>query len=173
MPRMARLFVENACYHIIARGNGKSVVFRNDEDFGKYLILMHKYKLKFDCLIYSYCLMPNHIHLVLESPRGLKAMASLMHGLNQSYAMSFNEKYEKVGHLWQNRYKSFVVNKNDYLVNLIEYVEFNPVRAEIVYRPEKYAWSSYKARVLGEKSVILDDLQLSAKSGQKIELGQI
>lgn len=173
MPRMARIFIENSCNHIITRGNQKRAVFNNNGDFEKYTILLHKYKLKYDCFIYGYCFMPNHIHLVLESPLGLKAMSSFMHCVNQSYAMSFNIKYEKVGHLWQNRYKNFVVSKDDYLYNLIAYIEYNPVRARIVSSPGDYAWSSYRARVLGCKNIILDELRCgdSSEMGNKAVLG--
>lgn len=158
MPRTARLFIENACYHIVARGNQKQTVFWDYEDFKYCLRLIHKYKVKCGCLIYGYCLMSNHIHLILESPFGREAMSSFMHGLNQTYAMKFNGKYNKVGHLWQNRYKNFAVLKDPYLINLISYIELNPVRANVAPRPEDYLWSSYRARVLGEKNIILDSL---------------
>ena len=160
MPRTARIFIKNACYHIITRGIQKDVVFRNDNDFKTYLRLLHKYKIKFGCLIYAYCLMPNHVHLVLESPSGVKAMSSFMHGLNHTYAMIFNNEYNRVGHLWQNRYKNFAVLKDEYLVNLISYVELNPIRAGLVSRPEDYQWSSYKARVLGENSMLIDRIEM-------------
>ena len=160
MPRTARLYVENACHHIVTRGNKKDVVFRSAADFKIYLHLLHRYKIRFECRLYAYCLMGNHVHLILESPLGRKAMISFMHGLNQSYAMKFNTKYNQVGHVWQNRYKNFVVLKDDYLVNLFSYTEFNPVRSGIVQRPEDYRWSSYRSRVLGEKSIILDQIQI-------------
>lgn len=159
MPRVGRVFIENACYHIITRGNQRQTVFYNEEDFNHYLKLIHKYKLRHGCLIYSYCLMNNHTHLVVESPLGLRAMSSFMHGLSQSYAMRFNSKYKRVGHLWQNRYKDFVVLKDEYLLNLISYIELNPVRANLVKGPEDYAWSSYRWRVLGDENILLDRVQ--------------
>jgi putative transposase len=158
MPRTARLFVKNACHHIITRGIRKEPVFYSNEDYERYLSLLHKYKIRYGCLLYSYCLMRNHTHLVIESPEGKKAMSAFMHGLNQSYAMTFNQNYDKVGHLWQNRYNSRVVLKDDYLINLLSYVEYNPVRASIVSRPEQYPWSSYKARVLGKKDILIDSI---------------
>lgn len=163
MPRSARVFIENACYHIITRGNRKAVVFKGEDDFNRYFMLIHKYKLKYSCLIYSYCLMPSHVHLILESPLGLKAMSRFMHCINQSYAMGFNVRYNQVGHLWQNRYKNLVVLKDKYLYDLAEYIEYNPVRAGIVSMPWDYAWSSYKARVLGRGSIILDKFMEEGK----------
>jgi putative transposase len=158
MARAARIFVENACHHMVARGIQKDVIFKDKEDFESYLGLMHKYKVKFGCRIYSYCLMNNHVHLVAEFPLGIRSMISFMHGLNQTYAMLFNVKYDRVGHLWQNRYKNYIVLKEGYLLNLVSYIEFNPVRAGFVTKPEKYPWSSYRARVLGEKNIILDQI---------------
>lgn len=166
MPRTARIFIENACYHILARGNQKQKVFLEVRDFHIYLRLMHKYKLKYGCRIYAYCLMPNHIHMVMESPFGFKAMSAFMHGINHTYAMIFNSKYGRTGHLWQDRYKNMVVLKDEYLINLINYVEFNPVRSGLVSYPADFTWSSYKGRVMGENNLIIDDIRL-------IEAGQI
>jgi len=156
MARVARVFVPGSGNHIVNRGVSNVRVFRDDDDFRHCSLLIHKYKLKYGCLIYSYCLMPTHIHFLLESSRGMKAMSSFMHDLNQSYAMRFNAKYERHGHLWQNRYKNFVVLKDKYLINLISYIEFNPVRAGLVKNPEDYPWSSYRGRVLGKKDIIID-----------------
>ena len=159
MPRAARLFVENACYHMVTRSVSEDAIFLESSDYELYLRLAHKYKLKYGCLIYGYCLMPNHVHLVMEFPKGRTSMSKFMHCLNQTYAMIFNGKYNRNGHLWQNRYKDFVVLKDDYFINLISYVEFNPVRANIVQRPEDYSWSSYRGRVLGKEDIILDELR--------------
>jgi len=156
MPRTARIFIENTCNHIITRGNQKQIVFYDIYDFTWYLALLHKYKAKYGCIIYGYCLMGNHTHLLLEFPLGLKTMSSFMHGLNQSYAMRFNSKYKKVGHVWQNRYKNFVVSKDRYLFNLVSYIECNPIRAKMVEKPEDYLWSSYRTRALGGENIILD-----------------
>lgn len=160
MPRMARVFIDNACQHITARSHRETGVFQDEEDFVSYLKLIHRYKLEHGCLIYAYCIMDNHVHLILESPCGLKAMSAFMHKVSQSYAMKFNHKYNTIGHLWQNRYKNYIILKNEYLINAISYIEYNPVRAEIVSRPEDYPWSSYRARILGEKNIILDRLEI-------------
>jgi putative transposase len=162
MARVNRIFAQNACNHIVARSSVPQGVFLDDEDYRSYIKLVHKYKLKFGCLIYCYCFMLNHIHMLLESPLGLKAMSSFMHGINQSYAMRFNNKYGKFGHVWQNRYKNFIVLKDSYLLNLINYIEHNPVRANVVTRAEDYPWSSYRGRVLGYNDIILDTMDAGA-----------
>ena len=157
MPRTARLLIENGCYHVMTRGIRKKQTFVNDSDYLKYLKFLKKCKNKFQCKIYGWCLMPNHAHLIISSNNLSKAM----HMLNFSYAQYFNYKYNEVGYLWQNRFKSFVVSKDKYLLTLIAYVEYNPVRARMVSNPEDYRWSSYRARLLGNNTLgLLDQIEL-------------
>jgi putative transposase len=89
----------------------------------------------------------------LKNPHDL---AKIMQGLTQTYTKLFNKKYGKVGHLWQGRFKSMIIQKDNYLLNCISYVEANPVRAGIVNVPSDYRWSSYKDRVFGNKAALLD-----------------
>ena len=107
--------------------------------------------------------------LIAFKPFG-ESMSSFMHGLNMTYAIYFVKKYRRPGHIWQNRYKSFVILKDAYMLNALTYVEFNPVRAEIVLKPEDYFWSSYRGRVLGHRDAILDDICLVG-TGVNINLG--
>ena len=100
--------------------------------------------------------MKNHVHMLLDSDK----LSSFMHGLNLSYAQYFQFKYKTTGHIWQDRYKSFVIQKDIYLLNCITYIEYNPLRANIVLKPENYRWSSYSARILGKKRTILDVFEL-------------
>ena len=91
--------------------------------------------------------MPNHFHIIGEILHK-KDLSKFMHGLMRSYTAYFNEKYSKVGHLWQGRFKSKVINKDAYMFGCLQYVELNPVRAEMVDSPEDYPWSSYRERNL-------------------------
>ena len=152
MPRQARLLLNNACYHVITRGNEKKAVFLSREDFKEYVKLVLRYKERYKSKVYGWCLMPNHVHMVVESVNLVK----FMHGINLSYAKYFRYKYKGVGHLWQDRYKSFVIQKDEYLINCISYIEYNPVRAKMVLRPENYVWSSYTSRILGNNEKLLD-----------------
>ena len=156
MPRTARLILNNACYHIITRGNQKQDIFKEHEDFYVYLGLLSKYKKRFNSKIYGYCLMSNHVHLVIES----EMLNKFMHGVNLSYAQHFKYKYNTIGHFWQDRYKSFVIQKDEYLINCITYIEYNPVRAQIASGPEDYPFSSYQARILGKSDSLLDPITL-------------
>jgi len=156
MPRQARLIVDDVCYHVITRGNEKRIIFKEDVDYGKYLKLLSKYKKKYNFKIYSWCPMSNHVHMTLET----ELLSKAMHGINLSYAQYFKHKYGSVGHFWQDRFKSYVIPRDRYLINCITYMEYNPVRAKIVSRPEDYKWSSYRSRALGGKSDLLDPIVL-------------
>lgn len=155
MPRGARVLLSNACYHIINRGNQKQSVFFEDLDFRKYLQILKHYKRKFGFKLFGYCLMPNHIHIILE-PKNPNELARFMQGLTQAYAMWFNNKYKKVGHLWQGRFKSMLIKKDSYFMECINYIEVNPVRAGLASSPGDYLWSSYRDRVFGNKNGLLD-----------------
>jgi len=142
-----RLLIKNACYHIYARGNQKQTVFRDKEDFEFYLCRIKHYKKKKSFLIYGYCLMPNHIHLIGE-PLYPEKLPKFMQCLQRSYTAYYNKKYDKVGHLWQDRFKAKIINKDQYLLNCIAYAEQNPMRANLVKNIEEYKFSSYYERNL-------------------------
>lgn len=155
MPRGARILLENVCYHVIARGNQKQQVFIEEADYEKYLRLLRKYKMRYRFKLYGYCLMNNHIHLIIDPAKPCQ-IAKIMQGLNLSYSIWFNTKYDKIGHLWQDRFKSIIIQKDEYLITCINYIETNPVRGNIVTEPLKYPWSSYKSRFLDIKNNLLD-----------------
>ena len=99
--------------------------------------------------------MPNHVHLLLE-PKDPYKLAETMQVITQSYTAWFNLKYKKVGHLWQGRFKSMVIQKDNYFVNCVYYIEANPVRAKLALSPIDYKWSSYKDRITSDKTTLLD-----------------
>jgi putative transposase len=142
-----RLLIKNACYHIYARGNQKQIIFKNQEDFAFYLSQFKHYKRKYQFLLYGYCLMPNHIHIIGEpmDPRGLP---KLIQSLHRSYTAYYNKKYNKVGHLWQGRFKTKLIAKDQYLINCIAYVEQNPMRSNLAKDITEYEFSSYAERNL-------------------------
>ncbi|MDD4909135.1 MAG: transposase [Candidatus Omnitrophica bacterium] len=140
-----RVLIENACYHLFVRGNHKQNVFRELSDYRFYLLQLRRYKRKHSFLLYGYCLMPNHIHLIGQ-PKDSKKLSKFMQGLHRSYTAYYNKKYNKVGHLWQNRFKSKAINKDEYLIDCIAYIEQNPVRANMVSSPKEYTFSSYLER---------------------------
>jgi len=155
MPRIARITMENAFYHIITRGNQKQKVFREPTDYKKYLHLLARYKNKFKFRLYCFCLMPNHVHLLIQVKDPLM-LNKIMRGINLSYTLSFNYRYKTVGHLWQDRYKSKIIQNEAYLMECINYIENNPLRKSLAPRINKYPWSSYKFRE--ECHVLIDKL---------------
>jgi putative transposase len=159
MPICPRVLIEGAVYHVVVRGNQRQNVFKHEVDYQKYLKFIKKYKNRHKARIYAYCLMTNHIHLLID-PEDSDSLKKIMHGISLSYSKYFNYKYKKCGHLWQGRYKNYVIQKDYYLVNTMTYIEMNPVRAKICQRPEDYRWSSYAARTLGKPDELLDDYVL-------------
>jgi len=161
MPTGSRLLLANACYHIITRGNQRQQVFCDEKDYTTYLLTLRRYKKRYGFLLYGFCLMPNHIHMVGE-PREVKNLAKFMQGLLRSYTAYFNKRYKKVGHLWQGRFKSKIIVKDNYLIDCIHYIELNPVRADMAKTTGDYAWSSYRERILDKKTQgwLLDELHI-------------
>ena len=160
MPTGPRVYIDNACYHIIARGNQKQKIFRISEDYLRYLALLKKYKKRYAFKLYGYCLMPNHIHLIGQIEKAVN-LSKVIQVVNRTYTGYFNGIYDKVGHLWQGRFKSKVIVKDQYFLNCINYIECNPVRAGIVQSPDEYEWSSYRERnMLSHKFTLLDPIIL-------------
>ena len=128
---------------MLARGNARQRVFHDDRDRELFLGILARSAKRHALLVYAWCLMPNHYHLVVETPRG--GLARAIHHLNGAYAQAFNRRHLRVGHLLQGRYKAILVQRESYLLELARYVVLNPVRAGICGRPEEFRWSSYRA----------------------------
>ncbi|MBC8473874.1 MAG: transposase [Candidatus Omnitrophica bacterium] len=158
MPRVPRTFMDYPCYHIITRGNQRQTVFMNEKDYTVYLGILKKAKRKYRILLYAYCLMPNHVHLLIESLSSLN-MSKFMQWVNRGYSAYFNQVYRTSGHLWQGRFISKPILKDQYLVHCANYIESNPVRARIVENIADYKWSSYKERCLSSEPDLLDEIR--------------
>jgi len=144
MGRYARLVVPDVALHVIQRGNNRQDCFLHDNDRLFYLSLL-KDGLRFrECALHAYCLMTNHIHLLL-TPRDGRACSLIMRDLGRDYAAYFNRRYERTGSLWERPFKSCLVDSSDYVLACHRYIERNPVRAHMVDHPRKYLWSSYAA----------------------------
>jgi putative transposase len=141
MSRPPRISLENFTYHIINRGNNGQAVFHDEDDFAKYLGLLMRYKEKFVFKIYAYCLMSNHVHIIIQ-PTQANTLSKIMQSLTTAHTKLHHYKYRTSGHLWQGRFKNPIVQSDTYLLECIKYIEFNPVRANIVQTPLHYKWSS-------------------------------
>jgi len=172
MPTLSRTFIDYACYHVIIRGNQKQTVFREEDDFIKYFNILKRALKKYDIRLYSYCLMPNHVHMLIE-PVCSRNMSKFMHWLNRGYTAYFNTKYDMVGHLWQGRFKSKPILKGEYLIHCANYIEANPVRAGMTSDISLYEWSSYNERCFTLKKTIIDDIVVENKYGGTLLISKL
>jgi putative transposase len=156
MPRIARIVGAGYPHHIIERGNNRERVFRDSTDYEKYLFFLSKYSEEKEVAVLAYCLMPNHIHLLVR-PSDEESLAKMMQGITLCYSKYFNEANGRTGRLWECRYHSTVIDGDSYLWTVSRYIENNPVRAGIVKRPEEYPYSSAKAHILGKKDHLLKE----------------
>ena len=143
-------------HHVVLRGNDRQIVFFSRNDRILFLEFIESYSAKNGCNILSYCLMPNHIHL-LAQPRNTSGLGKMMHGIAFRYAQRFNWKHDRTGRVWGSRYYSCVVCSQDYLWAAVRYIEFNPVRSGISEKPDDYLWSSARARITDQKNPIVND----------------
>ena len=162
MASPKRPWVSGAIYHITNRGNRQEIIFRESIDYIVYLGIL-KETLKFyendNYKLISYCLMSNHVHLLLKT--GRKDPSFFMRRVNSMYARYFNSKYQYIGHLFQGRYFSNLINNVIELLEVSRYIHLNPVRAKMVDSPEKYMWSSYNKIVLDKDK--FKDLDLNSR----------
>ena len=145
MARPLRLEFSHAVYHVTSRGNARQKIVRGDEDRQAFLFTLAHVVDRFGWYCHAYCLMNNHYHLLVETPKPNLSLG--MRQLNGPYTQAFNRRHRRVGHLFQGRFKAILVEKDAYLLELCRYVVLNPVRAKLVKHPKQWKWSSYRAMV--------------------------
>ena len=143
MARPLRIEYPGAVYHVTSRGNAREAIFLSDADRQTFLDVLADTVRKYNWLCHAYCLMDNHYHLVVETPDPNLSLG--MRQLNGVYTQAFNRAHQRVGHVFQGRYKSIVVEKDSHLLELCRYVVLNPVRAGMAAKPDKWRWSSYQS----------------------------
>ena len=153
MAKPLRIEYEGAFYHVTSRGNEGRRIYFEKTDYEKFKEYMAAAEKKYGVVLHCYVLMSNHYHLLLETPEGNLSM--VMHYINGAYTTYINIKRKRVGHLFQGRYKSIVIDKEAYLLELSRYIHLNPVRAGIVKKPEYFSYSSYKSYVSDYKDDIV------------------
>jgi putative transposase len=157
MPRMARVVLPNYPHHVVQRGHNRQVVFAAEEDYQRYLTDLRELKDAFGVKVYAYCLMTNHVHLLLAPGESTSGLSQLMKALAARATRYRNRLEGRSGTLWESRYKSSVVQTDTYLLACSRYIELNPVRARMCAEPGDYPWSSYPSRTgRGESSDWLD-----------------
>lgn len=166
MARKNRIEYPGAFFHVLARGNNKQKIFKDEEDYKVYILRLKKYYERHKFILYAYVLMPNHVHLLIET--GLTPLSKIMQGLQQSYTYYFHRKYKTVGHLFQGRYKAILCQRDTYLLELVRYIHLNPVRAGLATNPEDYLWSSHLVYIgYLNQNYVKKDLVLKILSGNE------
>ena len=156
MARQARFVLEDYPHHLVQRGNNSEHVFLDKDDYSRYLQLLEKYSREYRVKILAYCLMSNHTH-ILAVPSATDALAGMMRVVAGRYSRYFNIKYGRKGRLWESRFYSSVIEEDPYLWQVALYIEWNPVRAGIVEKPESWRYSSAKHHASGEGNPIITE----------------
>jgi len=141
MPRQARLKSESGIYHLIMRGTNRQTIFFDDEDSKQFLLTLQKYKEICGYHIFAYCLMQNHFHLLLKV--GEEPLEQILRRVCGSFVFWFNKKYDRIGNLFQDRFKSEPIEDDAYFLTALRYIHNNPIKAGLVKQPKNYPWSSY------------------------------
>ncbi len=156
MTNKARVWFPHSAYHITARGNRRNDIFKDEEDFQVYVTLIENaleyFENQFELI--CYCLMDNHIHLLLEAKD--KHIQFFISRINSIYAKYFNDKYNYCGHLYEKRYFSELIENDSQMLDTSRYIHLNPVKANMVKKPEEYKWSSYSMYIGLEKEKLIN-----------------
>jgi REP-associated tyrosine transposase len=147
MPRGARIVAAGATYHVVSRGNRRQPIFLDDHDRELFLRVLDDVVRRHRWRCGAYCLLSNHFHLLVQTPVAAEDLAQGMHRMNSRYAQWFNDRHEVVGHLFQGRFHSTLIEREGHFLEVIRYVFLNPVRAGACGRPDEWRWSSFRASV--------------------------
>ena len=142
MSRKPRIHISGGVYHVMLRGNAGQEIFFDDEDRCHFYLLLQEGVSRFGHRIHGFCLMGNHVHLAVQV--GEESLSKIMQNLSFRYTRWVNRKQKRVGHLFQGRYKSILVDKDSYLLELVRYIHLNPVRAKMVRQPSAFPWSGHR-----------------------------
>jgi putative transposase len=148
MPRRSRIFIEGLSSHVIQRGNNRITIFQRAQDYEVFLELLRRATVRNPVAVHAFVLMTNHFHL-LVTPTTEDALPQFMKDVDGSYVYYYNRAHQRIGTLWNGRYRGILIENVSYLLTCLRYIEQNPVRAGMVRTPEAYRWSSYAAHAFG------------------------
>ena len=151
-----RTLLDGGYYHVINRGNNGLNIFDASNSYQTFKFILYESKKRFGWKLFHYCLMPNHFHLLMQIEKG-KDLPKIMQSALLRYSIWHKAAKNYVGQLWQNRYRSPIIDKDSYLLECGRYIERNPLRAGLVARAEDYLWSSYKHYSCGERDMLIDE----------------
>ncbi|MCD5414590.1 MAG: transposase [Clostridiales bacterium] len=156
MPRYSRKKGETGIYHVICRGNERKNIFNDGNYKNKFIEILTRNKERYNFIVYAYCIMDNHVHILLNENGS--DISQIMKSINLSFAIYYNRINERIGHLFQDRFKSEFVDDDIYFLQVLRYIHQNPVKAGIVSSADKYPWSSYNIYVSEENSNEIIDM---------------
>lgn len=152
MPRKTRIKSASEIYHIIMRGINRQTIFTTEEEYTRFIYTLGRYKKKCGFEIYAYCLMPNHLHILMKV--GSEPLAQIMRRICGSYVYWYNKRHDRIGNLFQDRFRSEVVEDDNYFLTVLRYIHQNPVKAGLCKNIEEYPWSSVEEYI--EPGIIVD-----------------
>lgn len=170
MPRRARGLADGYVYHILNRGNNKQQIFHKSGDYDSFIRLIGHAKKRHMLKIFGYCLLPNHFHMIVRPPRA-ECLSSFMRWLLTSHVRRYHSHYKTSGHLWQGRYKSFIIQEDEHFITVLRYVERNPLSANLVSSGEDWPWSSLRENLGSSVQSLVDPppVELPADWGTLID----
>lgn len=156
MPRPLRIILPNTPHHIVQRGHNRQPIFFADDDYNYYRESLIHFKKVFGCRVYAYCLMTNHIHLIVNPSDDPESLSKLMKRVAGRQTRYVNKLQDRSGSLWEGRFKSSIISTVEYLAPCCRYIDLNPMRAGMVADPADYKWSSYRCKAEGVKDAVVD-----------------
>jgi len=168
MARLSRIVIPNQPLHIMHRGNNRQDIFESVDDMVRIKEDIAFSLSKSDCYLHTYVIMSNHLHLLI-TPKDKQQLAKFMQSMANRYVRYFNAKHQRSGTIWEGRFKSCLVDSEDYLFTLYKYIEMNPVKANMVETPPDYEWSSYRHNALGKPDSLITEHELYKDLGGTIE----
>lgn len=171
MARLRRLYLPGCAQHVIQRGNNRDACFYEEADYKAYLSYLKDAAEKYQVAIHAFVLMTNHVHLLL-TPIDEQGVSRMMQALGRKYVQFFNYTHSRTGTLWEGRYKSTIVDADNYLLTVYRYIELNPVRANMVEHAANYPWSSYQANAMGKAIKLITPHPLYSGLGNTVEVRQ-
>lgn len=172
MPRIPRAQQGGYAYHVINRGNGRVTVFHKPQDYEAFLSLLGEAKKRHRLKLFGFCLMPNHFHLVVE-PAHETALSQFMQWLLTSHVRRYHKHYGTSGHIWQGRFKSFPVQRDEHLLMVLRYVLQNPMRAGLCETVHEWPWSSARRRQLVDRSPVDEQTRWSEQLEPQLDELQV
>jgi len=170
MPRKPRIEFQGAFYHVICRGNNKQEIFAGDNDYREFLKGIKITKARYGFLLYCYNLIPNHLHLAVETSN--EPLSRIMCSLLTRYARYFNSRHKRTGHVFEKRYKAILCQKESYLLEMLRYIHLNDVRAGLTGRPGDWKWSSYRTYMGAAQDDIVDTKKILSIFDKKVSVAR-